>query len=73
MGEEGVSEYLYKVLVVGDMGTGTASPGPLANLNPSFNIGASAIGKTAIIRRYVNNMYSDSYKSTVLCTSLCLS
>ncbi|ELR24994.1 lightoid family protein [Acanthamoeba castellanii str. Neff] len=43
MGEEGVSEYLYKVLVVGDMGT----------------------GKTAIIRRYVNNMYSDSYKSTI--------
>jgi small GTP-binding protein len=43
MGEEGISEYLYKVLVVGDMGT----------------------GKTAIIRRYVNNMYSDSYKSTI--------
>jgi hypothetical protein len=29
MGEEGVSEYLYKVLVVGDMGTGTSSPDPL--------------------------------------------
>jgi len=42
-GEEPVSEYLYKVLVVGDMGT----------------------GKTALIRRYVNNLYSESYKSTI--------
>jgi Ras-related protein Rab-32 len=34
---------LFKVLVVGDMGT----------------------GKTAVIRRYVNHVYSEGYKATV--------
>lgn len=36
-------EYLYKILVVGDLGT----------------------GKTSIIRRYVHNIFSNNYKSTV--------
>ena len=38
-----VQEYLYKILVVGDIGT----------------------GKTSIIKRYVHNIFSNSYKSTV--------
>lgn len=38
-----VKEYLYKVLVVGDIGT----------------------GKTSIIKRYVHNIFSLHYKSTV--------
>ena len=42
--EEGVTEYLFKILVVGDIGT----------------------GKTSIIKRYVHNIFSMSYKSTVL-------
>lgn len=37
-------EYLYKILVVGDLGT----------------------GKTSIIRRYVHNIFSSNYKSTVM-------
>lgn len=36
-------EYLYKILVVGDIGT----------------------GKTSIIKRYVHDIFSNSYKSTV--------
>ncbi|GAA5804569.1 hypothetical protein HPULCUR_010070 [Helicostylum pulchrum] len=36
-------EYLYKILVVGDLGT----------------------GKTSIIRRYVHNIFSSNYKSTI--------
>jgi GTPase SAR1 family protein len=36
-------EYLYKILVVGDLGA----------------------GKTSIIRRYVHNIFSSNYKSTV--------
>ncbi|KAG0174005.1 rab32, member RAS oncoprotein [Apophysomyces sp. BC1034] len=36
-------EYLYKILVVGDLGA----------------------GKTSIIQRYVNNMFSNNYKSTI--------
>ncbi|CAO3600319.1 unnamed protein product [Absidia cylindrospora] len=36
-------EYLYKILVVGDLGT----------------------GKTSIIRRYVHNIFSNNYKSTI--------
>ncbi|KAG2393865.1 hypothetical protein C9374_003629 [Naegleria lovaniensis] len=38
-----VQEYLYKILVVGDIGT----------------------GKTSIIKRYVHNIFSNSYKSTI--------
>ncbi|KAI7846985.1 P-loop containing nucleoside triphosphate hydrolase protein [Circinella umbellata] len=38
-----VREYLYKILVVGDLGT----------------------GKTSIIRRYVHNIFSSNYKSTI--------
>lgn len=38
-----VREYLFKILVVGDLGT----------------------GKTSIIRRYVHNIFSSNYKSTV--------
>jgi GTPase SAR1 family protein len=40
---DGVSEYLFKLLVVGDIGT----------------------GKTSIIKRYVHNIFSMHYKSTV--------
>ncbi|CEP08228.1 hypothetical protein [Parasitella parasitica] len=36
-------EYLFKILVVGDLGT----------------------GKTSIIRRYVHNIFSSNYKSTI--------
>jgi Cdc6-like AAA superfamily ATPase len=36
-------EYLYKILVVGDLGT----------------------GKTSIIKRYVHNVFSMHYKSTI--------
>jgi len=38
-----MKEYLYKILVVGDIGT----------------------GKTSIIKRYVHNIFSLHYKSTV--------
>ncbi|CAG8456122.1 7094_t:CDS:2 [Ambispora gerdemannii] len=38
-----VKEYLYKILVIGDLGT----------------------GKTSIIKRYVNNVFSMHYKSTI--------
>jgi len=44
MGDSGeVKEYLYKILVVGDIGT----------------------GKTSIIKRYVHNIFSLHYKSTI--------
>ncbi|CEJ01041.1 Putative Ras-like protein Rab-32 [Rhizopus microsporus] len=38
-----MKEYLFKILVVGDLGT----------------------GKTSIIRRYVHNIFSTNYKSTI--------
>lgn len=41
--DDGVTEYLYKILVVGDIGT----------------------GKTSIIKRFVHNIFSMHYKSTV--------
>jgi len=41
--DEGVTEHLFKILVVGDIGT----------------------GKTSIIKRYVHNIFSMSYKSTI--------
>lgn len=41
--ENQINEFLYKVLVVGDIGT----------------------GKTSIIKRYVHNIFSEHYKSTI--------
>jgi small GTP-binding protein len=41
--DNGVTEYLYKILVVGDIGT----------------------GKTSLIKRYVHNIFSMHYKSTI--------
>ncbi|KAF9434800.1 rab32, member RAS oncoprotein [Entomortierella beljakovae] len=38
-----IKEYLYKILVIGDLGT----------------------GKTSIIKRYVHNIFSSNYKSTI--------
>ncbi|KAG0009981.1 rab32, member RAS oncoprotein, partial [Podila clonocystis] len=38
-----IREYLYKILVIGDLGT----------------------GKTSIIKRYVHNIFSMNYKSTI--------
>ncbi|KAF9903972.1 rab32, member RAS oncoprotein [Linnemannia zychae] len=38
-----IREYLYKILVIGDLGT----------------------GKTSIIKRYVHNIFSTNYKSTI--------
>ncbi|KAF9986383.1 rab32, member RAS oncoprotein, partial [Modicella reniformis] len=38
-----IREYLYKILVIGDVGT----------------------GKTSIIKRYVHNIFSMNYKSTI--------
>jgi hypothetical protein len=42
-----IREYLYKILVIGDLGT----------------------GKTSIIKRYVHNIFSMNYKSTVSASS----
>lgn len=41
--ESGVTEHLFKILVVGDIGT----------------------GKTSLIKRYVHNIFSTNYKSTI--------
>eukprot|EP01090_Pellita_catalonica_P003920 TRINITY_DN1362_c0_g1_i3.p1 TRINITY_DN1362_c0_g1~~TRINITY_DN1362_c0_g1_i3.p1 ORF type:complete len:221 (+),score=44.81 TRINITY_DN1362_c0_g1_i3:143-805(+) len=41
--DDGVTEYLYKVLVVGDIG----------------------VGKTSLIKRFVHNIFSMHYKSTI--------
>ena len=43
MADEQRKEFLFKILVVGDLGT----------------------GKTSIIKRYVHNIFSTNYKSTV--------
>jgi Ras-related protein Rab-32 len=40
---EDITEYLFKILIVGDIG----------------------VGKTSIIKRYVHNIFSIHYKSTV--------
>jgi len=41
--DEGITEHLFKILIVGDMGT----------------------GKTSIIKRYVHNIFTMNYKSTI--------
>jgi GTPase SAR1 family protein len=46
-----MKEYFYKILVVGDLGT----------------------GKTSILKRYVEKMFSTRYKSTVRYFSLYIS
>ena len=65
-------EYLFKVLVVGEVGFCLSLPPlPLATRTPSHRSHPAsrtaqvAGGKTSLVRRYVYNNFSENYQTTI--------
>ena len=65
-------EYLFKVLVVGEVGFCPSLPPPFPRyphprppLNPASRTAQVAGGKTSLVRRYVYNNFSENYQTTI--------